>query len=58
MEPKRFFSKRVFLSLLGLGTATGLVIAGKIGGSEWVYALAVVIAGHHASDIVSAWKGK
>jgi hypothetical protein len=57
-QKKPFFTKRVLLSILGLVVATGLVCAGKISGGEWVYALAVVVAGHHAADIVSAWKGK
>lgn len=47
----------MFFSVLGLGLATGLVYTGKLGGEQWVYALAIVIAGHHAEDIIKAWKG-
>lgn len=45
------------LSVLGIAVATGLVLAGKMGGENWVYALAVVLAGHHAADIVRAARG-
>lgn len=29
---------------------------GKLDGENWVFALAVIIAGHHAEDIVKAWR--
>jgi hypothetical protein len=29
---------------------------GKIGGEEWVYVLVIVIAGHHAEDLIKAWR--
>lgn len=57
-HPKKpFFSKRVLLSIAGLAISTGMVFAGKMTDSAWVFSLAVILAGHHASDIVKAWKG-
>jgi hypothetical protein len=53
---KRFFTKRFLFSMLGLALASVLLATGKLSGENWVYALAVVIAGHHAEDIVKAYR--
>lgn len=45
------------MSAVGFATATVLLYTGKLTGECWVYALAVVIAGHHAEDIVKAMRG-
>lgn len=54
---RRFTTKRFVFSAVGLGLATYLCWNAKIGGQEWVYALAIIIAGHHAEDIIRAWRG-
>jgi hypothetical protein len=55
---KKFFTKRFLFSLLGLGLATWLQDSGHLGdGTAWVYALAIIIAGHHSVDIIRAWRG-
>lgn len=53
---RRFTTKRFFFSAVGLGLATWLCYGGKISGEQWVYALFGIIAGHHAEDIVRAWR--
>lgn len=54
---RRFATKRFIFSAAGLGLATWLCYVGKLAGQEWVYALLSIIAGHHAEDIVRAWRG-
>jgi FtsH-binding integral membrane protein len=54
---KGFFTKRMLFSLIGLTVASVALFTGKMADHVWVYSLAVVIAGHHAVDIVKAWKG-
>ena len=54
---KKFLTKRFLFSAAGLGLATFLTLHGTLSGMEWVYALFGVIAGHHAEDIIRAWKG-
>lgn len=53
---KRLFTTRKVFSLIGFVTATFMLWFGKIGGEEWVYVLVIVIAGHHAQDLIRAWK--
>ena len=53
----KFATKRFVFSAAGLALATFLCWEGKLDGAAWVYALAVIIAGHHAEDIVKAAKG-
>jgi hypothetical protein len=52
----RWTTKRVVFSALGFVTATIALWTGKLDGENWVFALAVVIAGHHSEDIVKAWR--
>lgn len=54
---ERFTTKRFIFSAVGFTTATALLCQGKMDCGCWVYALAIVIAGHHAEDIVRAWRG-
>lgn len=54
---RRFTTKRFVFSAAGLALATWLCLQGKVSGQEWVYALLSIIAGHHAEDIVRAWRG-
>lgn len=54
---RRFTTKRFLFSLIGLALSTGLCYYGKLGGEQWVYALAIVLAGHHAEDLVRAYRG-
>lgn len=54
----KFFTKRFLFGLLGLGLATWLQYSHHLGdGTCWVYALAIIIAGHHSVDIIKAWRG-
>jgi hypothetical protein len=55
---KGWFTTRKILTVVGFITATGLVCLGKISDTCWVYALAVLLAGHHAADIVKASRGE
>lgn len=57
-EKKPFFTKRVLLSLLVLALGTSGLYAGKLAGGDYVLLCAIVIAGHHAVDLVKAWKGR
>jgi len=54
---KKYFTKRMLFSVAGLSAATWLCHGGHIDGSAWTYALGVSIFGHHAEDIVKAYKG-
>lgn len=52
----RWFTKRFMISAVGFVTATALLILGKLTGECWVYSLAIVIAGHHAEDVIAAMR--
>jgi hypothetical protein len=52
----RWFTSRKVITVVGFVTATVMVYTGKMTDSVWVYAMAVFIAGHHAADIVSAFR--
>ena len=54
----RWLTKRMFFSVTGLVTATVMVYTGKMDAGNWVFSLAVVIAGHHAEDIVKAMRNR
>ena len=54
----RFLTKRFVLSTAGLAIASVALWQKHLVGEEWVYALAVVIAGHHAEDIIGKLKSK
>lgn len=53
---RRFLTKRFIFSAAGLALATLELEHGKLSGTEWVYALAIIIAGHHAPDLIAAWR--
>ena len=57
VKHSRWLTKRMFFSVAGFVASTTMVYTGKMTDSVWVYSLAVVIAGHHAEDIVKAFKG-
>jgi hypothetical protein len=54
----RWFTSRKVITAVGFITATVMVYTGKMSDATWVYALAVLLAGHHAGDLISKWKGK
>jgi hypothetical protein len=54
----RFLTKRFVLSTAGLAIASAALWQHHLDGENWVFALAVVIAGHHAEDLVGKWKSK
>jgi len=55
---KPFFTKRFIFSLIVLINGTALVYFGKLGGEQFVYLCALVVAGHHAADLITAWRGR
>lgn len=55
---KGWFTTRKILTIAGIVIATTMVYTGKMTDSVWVYAMAVFIAGHHAADLIKAWKGQ
>jgi hypothetical protein len=58
-NPKnKWTTKRVAFSAAGFITATVALWNSKLDGGNWVFALAVVIAGHHAEDLIRAYRGK
>lgn len=52
----RFLKKRFILSTMGLTVASAALWTGKLDGTNWVYALAVVLTGHNAEDVINKWK--
>ena len=57
-QTTRWLTKRSVITAVGFITATAMVYSGKMSDQVWVYAVAVFIAGHHAADIVKAFRGK
>jgi hypothetical protein len=56
-KPFGWILKQRFLwSAAGLAIASVALWHGKMDGENWVFALAVVLAGHHAEDLVKAWR--
>ncbi|MGO8847253.1 MAG: hypothetical protein ACLQFI_18345 [Methylocella sp.] len=53
----RWFTGRKVLTVAGIIIATTALWVGKMSDGVWVYAMAVFIAGHHAADLIKAWKG-
>lgn len=53
----RLVTKRFILSMLGLFLGSFLCYKQRLPGEAWVYALAVILAGHHAVDLIKAWRG-
>ena len=53
----RWFTTRKVLTATGITIATVALWSGKMSDAVWVYAMAVFIAGHHAADLIKAWKG-
>lgn len=53
----RWFTSRKVLTVVGVAIATTALWTGKMTDGVWVYAMAVFIAGHHAADLIKAWKG-
>jgi hypothetical protein len=57
-EGERWLTTRKAVTAIGLTIATVMVYTGKMSAGEWVDALAVLLVGHHASDVVKAFKGE
>jgi hypothetical protein len=53
----QWFTARKVLTAVGVAIATTALWKGKMGDGVWVYAMAVFIAGHHAADLIKAWRG-
>lgn len=53
----KFATKKFLFSASGLGLATLLTYQGHMNGETWVYALAVILAGHHLEDLIRAYRG-
>jgi len=58
VKKTRWFTGRKAITAAGFVAATAMVYSGKMSDQVWVYAMAVFIAGHKASDIIAAWKGR
>ena len=54
----RWFTGRKVITTAGFVTATAMLWTGKMSDQVWVYAMAVFIAGHHAADIVTAFRSR
>lgn len=53
----RWITKRMFFSVTGIITGTCMLCIGKLDGSNWVLLVLGCIAGHHAEDMIKAWRG-
>jgi hypothetical protein len=53
----RWFTSRKVITVVGVAIATTALFSGKMSDSVWVYAMAVFITGHHAADLIKAFKG-
>ena len=53
----KWFTARKALTVVGITIATTALWKGKMSDAAWVYAMAVFIAGHHAADLIKAWRG-
>lgn len=53
----RWFTSRKVITAVGIAIATVALFKGKMSDGTWVYSMAVFIAGHHAQDLISAWRG-
>lgn len=56
LSPRRLLTKRFILAAVSLTIATALCLLGKLGGTEWVYALGVILVGHGTQDVVDRMK--
>lgn len=57
MKKTRWFTSRKLITAVGVAIASTALFRGKMSDSVWVYAMAVFIAGHHAGDLIKAWRG-
>lgn len=57
-KARRLLTKRFLLAAAALAIATGLNLIGHISGTEWVYALGVILVGHGTQDVVNTIREK
>ena len=57
VKTTRWLTKRSVITAVGVAIASVALFKGKMSDGAWVYAMAVFIAGHHAVDLIKAWKG-
>jgi hypothetical protein len=53
----RWLTSRKVFTLAGIVVASTALFTGKMSAEVWVYAMAVFLAGHHAADLIRAWRG-
>jgi hypothetical protein len=53
----RWFTSRKVITTVGISIATVALFKGRMSDGVWVYAMAVFIAGHHAADLIKAFRG-
>lgn len=53
----RWLTSRKVITAVGVATSTVALFTGKMSDQCWVFAQAVFIAGHHAEDLIKAFKG-
>ena len=56
MKRTRWLTGRKVITVVGVAIASTALFRGKMSDSVWVYAMAVFIAGHHAADLIKAWR--
>ena len=54
LKTRGIFSRRFVLAVAALATGSTALWYGKLDGTNWVYLVMVVLAGHNAEDIVKA----
>lgn len=58
MKHSRWITKRMFWSAVVLTSGTAALWGGKLDGSNYVLLCLGVIAGHHAEDLIKAWRNR
>ncbi len=56
MKKTRWLTSRKAITAIGVTIASAALFKGRMSDSVWVYAMAVFIAGHHAGDLIKAWR--
>jgi hypothetical protein len=54
----RWTTKRFIFSVATFITATVLLCTTRLTGEQWVWATAIIIAGHHGDALIAAWRQK
>lgn len=55
---KKWLKRKSIITIASVAIAAVALFHGKMSDSVWVYAMAVFIAGHHAEDLIRAWRSQ